>query len=169
MSGGLTFNPSIAGVWQYVDDVYVTASNSGDAVKFFGAVRLGPGQLQGFVMTGWQYNGFDTASAAVTPVNLGVLAQQTDGTLRLETQAYVTSPRCDVGARRGAGDRRRQATGFHIVLSRGGQPSYESVLRVERQQSPKVPRVRVRPPSATASLLRIWTGTAVWKSSWAIS
>jgi hypothetical protein len=67
----------------------VTATNSGAlANTFFGVVRIGPQNLQGMVMTGWGAFG----STAVTPVNIGVLAQQPDGTLKLVTGDYVSNP-----------------------------------------------------------------------------
>lgn len=87
----LSFTPSIAGVWRYVDDANVTAGNAGAlANSFYGVVHLGPDHLQGMVVTGWQYA---AGATSVTPVNFGVLAQQADGTLRLVTQDYVGSAR----------------------------------------------------------------------------
>jgi hypothetical protein len=81
---------SMAGVWRYVDDAFVTATNNGTlANSFFGNVALGPQQLQGVVMTGWQFS--SPSPGTVTPVNLGILAQQPDGTLKLQTQTYVAS------------------------------------------------------------------------------
>lgn len=95
----LNFTPTIAGVWKYVDDGYVSASNSGIlASSFFGNVRLGSAQLTGVVMTGWNYSGFDNTAASVVPVNLGILEQQPDGTLLLDTSSYV-----DTAATRGGG------------------------------------------------------------------
>lgn len=95
----LTFAPSIAGVWKYVDDGYVSASNGGIlASSFFGNVRLGSAQLTGVVMTGWNYSGFHNTAASVVPVNLGILEQQPDGTLLLDTSGYV-----DTAATRGGG------------------------------------------------------------------
>ncbi len=88
----LSFTPSIAGVWKSVDDSYVTSSNSGIlASSFFGNAGLGANQLTGIVMIGWQYSGFDNEADHVTPVNLGILEQQPDGTLLLDTQSYVTN------------------------------------------------------------------------------
>jgi hypothetical protein len=86
----LTFTCSIAGVWRYVDDAYVTSANNGQlASSFFSNVALGAGQLKGVVMTGWQFS--SPSPATVTPVNFGILAQQPDGTLKLDTQSYVAS------------------------------------------------------------------------------
>lgn len=92
-SSNLVFVPSIAGVWKFVDDGYVTASNSGGlASSFFGNAGLGANQLTGVVMIGWQYSGFDNTSGSVVPVNIGILEQQPDGTLQLDTASYVSDP-----------------------------------------------------------------------------
>jgi hypothetical protein len=86
----LKFTCSIAGVWRFVDDAYVTAGNNGVlADSFFGTVALGLQQTPGFVVTGWQFS--SPSPDTVTPVNFGILAQQGDGTLKLDTQAYVSS------------------------------------------------------------------------------
>jgi hypothetical protein len=86
----LKFTFSVAGVWHFVDDAYVTAGNNGMlASSFFGNMALGPQQLQGVVITGWQFS--SPSPATVTPVNFGILDQQPDGTLKLDTAAYVAS------------------------------------------------------------------------------
>lgn len=91
-SGNLSFAASVAGIWQAVDPVYVTPTNQGQlANSFFGNARLGSQQWQGVVMIGWQYNGFSSTATEVTPVNLGILEQQADGTLLLDTASYVSS------------------------------------------------------------------------------
>lgn len=92
-SRNLIFSPSIAGVWKFVDDLYVTSSNGGVlASSFFGNAGLGASQLTGVVMVGWQYSGFDNTASSVIPVNLGILEQQPDGTLLLDTASYVANP-----------------------------------------------------------------------------
>ena len=94
----LAFTPSIAGVWKFVDDGYVTASYSGTlASTFFGNAGLGANQLTGVVMTGWSYSGFDNTADTVVPVNVGILEQQPDGTLLLDTASYVPSPSTNGG------------------------------------------------------------------------
>jgi hypothetical protein len=92
-SNRLTFTPSIAGVWQYVADAYVTPTNGGGLGNVsFSNVGLGAAQRTGVVMIGWQYNGFDNTANQVTPVNLGILEQQADGTMLLNSSAYVAAP-----------------------------------------------------------------------------
>lgn len=89
----LTFTPSIAGVWQFVDDRHVTASNGGGLGNSgFANFGLGADQRTGVVMIGWQFRGFDHLDGQVTPVNLGILEQQPDGTMLLRTSDYVASP-----------------------------------------------------------------------------
>lgn len=92
-SSRLTFVPSIAGIWQFVHDSHVTPGNGGHLGNaVFANVSLSPMQQTGVLMIGWQYSGFDNSAAQVTPVQLGILEPQTNGTMLLKTSTYVSSP-----------------------------------------------------------------------------
>ena len=82
----ITSSLSIAGIWQPV-----SGGNSGSTVNFYGIPRLGSNQLQGVVLAGWSSTGFNSSSASFTPVSIAILSQQSDGTLKLATDQFVSS------------------------------------------------------------------------------
>ncbi|HWB83181.1 MAG TPA: hypothetical protein VG675_03500 [Bryobacteraceae bacterium] len=83
---------SIAGVWQPIADQYITEENPGTLGNtFVGNIKLADGR-EGLVLNGWYYNGFSTTATSVTPVNMALLEQLPDGTLRLATSKYISDP-----------------------------------------------------------------------------
>ena len=65
-------------------------TNSTAVVSFYSQIPLGSTKLNGIVLGGWSYSGWSNTVAHT--VNIGVLDQAPDGTLRLNTAKYVTDP-----------------------------------------------------------------------------
>ncbi len=73
---------SMAGRWAPID-------NAGAYLigPFWNVARIGTGQLEGLVMDGWAYSGFNNTATAITPVHAVVFQQQADGRLLEATSA----------------------------------------------------------------------------------
>lgn len=65
-------------------------TNSTAVVSFYSQIPLGSSKLNGIVLGGWSYSGW--SNTAVHTVNIGVLDQAPDGTLRLNTAKYIADP-----------------------------------------------------------------------------
>jgi hypothetical protein len=82
---------SIAGTWQPVDSRYITAKYSGQlANTFYGILPLGSGNSNGFVITGWAFQGQFGGTQSVAPVNAAFFSEKSDGTLSLTTSQFVS-------------------------------------------------------------------------------
>ena len=77
-------NLTSAGIWHY-------ASNPGaDIVTFYDQISLGPDGLNGLILAGWSYAGWDNKTFRTT--NIAILEQNKDGTLKINTTKYVSDP-----------------------------------------------------------------------------
>ncbi|MBC8442424.1 MAG: FG-GAP repeat protein [Deltaproteobacteria bacterium] len=74
-------------MWVPVDNLPDTS-----VVSFWDVVKLGGNQLQGVVLTGWAFAGWNPNATDTTPINVAVLGQQPDGTLKVVTDQYLPSP-----------------------------------------------------------------------------
>lgn len=63
-----------------------------DPVDFYGIVKLGTGQNEGIVLTGWAYDPRLAGQTQVYQTNIAIFEQKTDGTLRLATTDYTWYP-----------------------------------------------------------------------------
>src|SRR5437016_14379357 len=60
---------SLAGVWQPVDDTYITANCNGTlANTFTGNFTTDTSGREHVIATGWQYCGFNNTATSITPV-----------------------------------------------------------------------------------------------------
>ncbi len=59
-------------------------------MSFYSQIPLGSSKLNGIVLGGWSYSGW--SNTEVHKVNIGVLEQGTDGTIRLNTAKYIADP-----------------------------------------------------------------------------
>jgi hypothetical protein len=75
-STGLSAKLSMAGTWAPVDGGAAAVIG-----PFWNAARMGSGRLEGLVMDGWAYTGFNNSATAVTPVRAVAFQQQSDGRL----------------------------------------------------------------------------------------
>ncbi|MBV8636176.1 MAG: DUF4214 domain-containing protein [Burkholderiaceae bacterium] len=87
---------SLAGMWQPVDQQYINANFDGTIASSFHGTFAGTNG-DNVVMTGWAYNGFSNNATSITPVNIAILAQQPDGTLKLATNSLVASAQTNGG------------------------------------------------------------------------
>lgn len=75
---------SYAGTWHY-------AKNPGaDIVTFYDSIKLGSSGLNGLVLAGWSYAGWNNTTFRTT--NFAILDQNSEGTLKLDTAHYVQDP-----------------------------------------------------------------------------
>ena len=92
--GGSFSNPrfSVAGVWQAVSTPYISATNSGGHTSSYANLNLFQQLGQSIVLSGWSVNssGFSNAGA-ITPIQVGLLVYQTDGSLSLQTNQYISN------------------------------------------------------------------------------
>ena len=65
-------------------------ANSTSVVSFYSQRPLGSSKLNGIVLGGWSYSGWDNTTFHT--VNIGVLDQNPDGTLQLNTSKYIADP-----------------------------------------------------------------------------
>src|ERR1039457_6208713 len=112
---------SIAGTWQPVANQYLRFDNTGGgdgngsvATPSYQNILLANGK-EGIVATSWSCCDARTTPSAsnptpappslpLTPVNIALLEQQPDGTLKLETSKYVSDPQTNGGTRVLVGD-----------------------------------------------------------------
>lgn len=79
---------SLAGVWQPLGAE--DARTASIVPPFYGQLALGPNQLSGLVLASWAFkNGGFGGSGNPFPVNLALLEQQSDGTMKLATEKYL--------------------------------------------------------------------------------
>jgi hypothetical protein len=84
---------SIAGVWQPVDNQYLNANFDGTLARTpAGVFKLSPTSGDSILLAGWAYSGFNNNATSITPVNVCLLEQQADGTLKVATSKYISSP-----------------------------------------------------------------------------
>jgi hypothetical protein len=79
---------SLAGVW----DALPAGSNASVIGPFHTQLPLGADQKNGMVLGGWAYQGGFGGSGQPLAVNAAVLEQQADGSLKLATSKYLSSP-----------------------------------------------------------------------------
>ena len=79
---------SQAGVWQAVDDSYISSTNAGGHTSSYGNINLFGSKGQSIILSGWSFSGW-TGATAITPIRVGLLVQQPDGTLSLQTSKYI--------------------------------------------------------------------------------
>jgi hypothetical protein len=93
---------SLAGVWQPIADQYIDqktpSTGTGSIANTYAGNIVLPNGKEGLVVTGWSFAGFSRTATSVTPVNVAVLEQQPDGTLRLATPKYIPDPETNGGA-----------------------------------------------------------------------
>ena len=65
-------------------------TNSTAIVSFYSQIPLGSSKLNGIVLGGWSYSGWSNTS--IHTVNIGVLEQASDGSLRINTAKYIADP-----------------------------------------------------------------------------
>jgi len=104
---------SIAGIWQPVANQYLRLGSNGDGngsiVPFAQNIILANAR-EGLVAAGWSCCDARTsdntppAGIPVTPVNIAILEQQQDGTLRLTTSKYASDPQTNGAGRVLVGD-----------------------------------------------------------------
>jgi hypothetical protein len=85
---------SLAGIWQPVDQQYITAQNPGDLAQLFhGSFTADASGREHVIFTGWVYNApaAGLRSGAVTPVDFAILQQLPDGTMQVGTSNFVSS------------------------------------------------------------------------------
>lgn len=93
---------TIGGAWQPISNKYIDQNTPsyGEGVianEFAGNIRL-PNGREGLVLTGWFYKGFSNPTTSITPVDIAILEQQSDGTLQVGTAKYVTDPQTNGGS-----------------------------------------------------------------------
>ena len=80
---------SLAGVWQPVDDEFITRSCPGGlANSFTGNFTSDSSGREHIIATGWQFCGPNASS--ITPVHFAIFRQQNDGTMKLDTASFVS-------------------------------------------------------------------------------
>ncbi len=85
---------SIAGIWQPVDQQYITAQNPGGLAQLFhGNFTADASGREHLIVAGWVYNApaVGLHSGAVTPANFVILQQLADGTMQVGTSNFVSS------------------------------------------------------------------------------
>lgn len=82
---------SVAGVWQPVDDQYITQNCNGNlADNFAGNFTVDASGREHIIVTGWQYCGFNNTATSITPVHLAIFRQQSEGTMKVDTASFVS-------------------------------------------------------------------------------
>jgi hypothetical protein len=76
---------SLAGTWKYS-----TTNSQFGVVAFYSQIKLGAQQNHGLVLGGWAYSGWGNTS--FNPVNIAILDQQPNGTLKVNTAKYISDP-----------------------------------------------------------------------------
>jgi hypothetical protein len=78
-------NPKLSylGNWKYGDP------NTG-VVSFYSPISLGPDKLNGIVLGGWSYSGWE--NTVLRPISIAILEQGDDGALILNTGKYISDP-----------------------------------------------------------------------------
>jgi hypothetical protein len=74
---------SLAGLWTF-------AAGNTDIVTFYSQIQLGANKAHGLVLGGWAYAGWSNSTVYTT--NLAVLDENADGTLKLNTNKYISNP-----------------------------------------------------------------------------
>jgi Ca2+-binding RTX toxin-like protein len=74
-----------AGSWDFA-----TTIPSFAVVPFYSQIKLGLNQNKGIVLGGWAYSGWENTT--FNPINIAILDQQSDGTLKVNTSKYVSDP-----------------------------------------------------------------------------
>jgi hypothetical protein len=85
---------SIAGIWQPVNQQYITAQNPGGLAQLFhGNFTADPSGREHVIVAGWVYNApaVGLHSGAVTPADFVILQQLPDGTMQVGTSNFVSS------------------------------------------------------------------------------
>jgi hypothetical protein len=76
----------------YDPNIYQSVNGNNTAlIDMYGVGRFGTDQSEGIVLSGWAYNAAATGNNDVYQVNMAILAQKTDGTLRTATSEMVPS------------------------------------------------------------------------------
>jgi hypothetical protein len=78
---------SMAGIWAFKSD---TSPSSSGLVDLYSTIHLGANKAQGVVLGGWALSTDDPLIPR--QVNLAVLDQNPDGTLKLNTAKYISNP-----------------------------------------------------------------------------
>ncbi len=76
---------TLAGYWEFS----VTNTNFA-VIPFYSQIKLGSNQNHGLVLGGWAYSGW--SNNTFNPINIAILDQQPDGTLKVNTSKYVSDP-----------------------------------------------------------------------------
>jgi hypothetical protein len=78
-------NPQLSylGNWKYGDP------NTG-VVNFYSPISLGPNKLNGIVLGGWSFSGWE--NKILRPISIAILDQGVDGALILNTAKYISDP-----------------------------------------------------------------------------
>jgi len=77
---------SKAGLWAPVENL-----PGASIIDFWSIVKLGSNQLEGVVLTGWVFTEWGNTATDITPVNVALLGQQPDGSLKIVTDQYLPS------------------------------------------------------------------------------
>lgn len=88
-SADVSSNLSIIGNWN-INMYRLKTGTPTDPVDFYNVVRLGLGQAEGIAMAGWAYDPRLVNERYVYQINLALLEQRANGTLRLATSEYTT-------------------------------------------------------------------------------
>jgi len=82
---------SMAGIWQPVDDQFITQSCTGIlANSYTGNFTTDNSGCEHIITIGWQFCGFNPSATSITPVHFAVFRQQNDGTMKLDTASFVS-------------------------------------------------------------------------------
>jgi hypothetical protein len=77
----------------YDPNIYQSMNGNNTAlIDMYGVGRFGTDQAEGIVLTGWAWNKDAANNPDVYQVNMAILAQKSDGTLRVATSEMVPSP-----------------------------------------------------------------------------
>ena len=76
---------TLAGYWKFSN-----ANTNFAVAPFYSQIKLGHNSLNGIVLGGWAYSGWD--NKVFNPINIEILDQQSDGTLKVNTSKYVSDP-----------------------------------------------------------------------------
>ena len=81
----MNLNPQLSylGNWKYGDP------NTG-VVNFYSPISLGPDKLNGIVLGGWSFSGWE--NKILRPISIAILDQGVDGALVLNTAKYISDP-----------------------------------------------------------------------------
>lgn len=88
MSADVSNNLSVISNWN-INMYRLKTGTPTDPVDFYNVVRLGTGQAEGIALAGWAYDPRLVNERYVYQINLAILEQQTNGTLKLATSSYT--------------------------------------------------------------------------------